>query len=243
MSLRDTASSDQAPAPGEWLSRLAHDLRGPLTPMQMAVQMLQAPDVPAQRVRTLANTIDRQINLLLRMAHALDDMLIIGRGAFFLQLASYDLRTIIDSAVTIASRHTHNLGREMMPVVIRAPAAPVRVRADDGRLSQLLALLLADVPPDAWSDQGCWIGYESVGDHAVVRLHDDARRIYRSASVDYLSTGVAPIDPGMLGMFSIIGRAIAVAHGASLAVGDEDECGIGELTLRLPLAIATESTS
>jgi len=232
------AHRGDAPLSMDWLARLAHDLRGPLTPMRMAVSMLQTPGIPAQRVQELARAIDRQVGLLAQLADELNDVLSISRGLFHLQMAHYDLGTIVGNAVDHVSRQCSNMGADAPPLEIRAPAEPVLVKADEVRLTQLIAQLLGDLRPGASNDSERWIEYLRNGDRAVVRLHDGARNSRRNAGVDYLATGSAPTEPDTLGMLPIIGREIAVAHGATIMVGDGTGGNTGDLILSLLLADA-----
>jgi K+-sensing histidine kinase KdpD len=222
------------PASTDWLARLAHDLRGPLTPMRMAVSMLQSDGVSTQRVQELARAIDRQIGQLAQLADELNDVLSISRGNFRLQLAQYDLGTIIGNAVDHVSRQGSNAGTETRPLEIHAPAEPVLVRADEVRLTQLIAQLLGDLRPAAAGDSERWIQYQRDGDRAIVRLRDSTRSNRRNAGLDYVATGSHSMEPDKLGMLPIIGREIAIAHGAVISVGD----GSGDVVLTLPLAIA-----
>ncbi len=235
----DSAVSDSpsSSAP-EWLPRLAHDLRGPLAPIRMAAQVLEGSEVSAREQSELGKTIERQANVLLQLADDLDDVVRISRGEFRLRLAHRDLATIVGNAVALVSRHAYVMGIPRRTVSVRVATAPITVNADDERLTQLLAQMLRNVGAGASADADCWIECTSDGVRAIVRLHDSGRCIYRNASVEYLTSGEPPRDPGTLGLAPVIGREIAAAHGATISVGDESDGRIGELLLRLPVACA-----
>ncbi len=229
-----------ASAAPEWMGRLTHDLRGSIGTIQMAARMLEGSGLSAQQVPELGRTVERQANLLLQLADELDDLQSIGLGMFCLQRAPCGLGTIVENAAAHASQYACSIGRESHPIAVLAPAAPILVDADPARLQQLVAQMLGAVPAVASTDPRCWIECTASATHAIVRLHDDERRIYHSDAVDYLVTGNPPIDPGTLAMEAVIGRQIAVAHGAVVSTGDEVDGRIGELLLQLPLAGAQE---
>jgi K+-sensing histidine kinase KdpD len=224
------------PAAPEWLGRLAHDLRGPIGPLQMSARMLEdSSSLSTTQVSELAKTIERQTSVLLQLAEELDDISRISHDIFSLRRTPCDLRMIVDNAVAQASQHAHSIGRTARAVAVLAPTSPVLVDADEARLAQLIAQLVGAVAPGQTTAE-CWIEWNPTHLQAVVRLRDSERRIYRSDAVNYLSTGQSPIDPGTLSMASVIGHRIAVAHGAVIDTGDEVEGRIGELELRMPLA-------
>jgi signal transduction histidine kinase len=220
----------------DWLPRLAHDVRGPIGPIQMAARMLEGEALSAAQVPELGRSIERQANRLSQLANELDDILRIALGEFGMQLVPNDLRTVVERAVAGASRSAASVGREGRTVVVHERSTSVIVQADGERLAQLIAQLLAAIAPGTPDDAECWIACETVGDVALVRLHDGARRIYRSVSICYLVTGEPPIDPGVLAMAPVIGREIARRHAATIAIGDDGNGRIGELVLRMPLA-------
>lgn len=235
----DSAISECPPAHSpDWLPRLAHDLRGPLAPIRMAAQVLEGSEITAHEQSELGKAIERQANVLSQLADDLDDVLRISQGEFRMRLAPCDLDTIVHNAVAQFSRQACVMGIPRRTVTVRMAAGPIMVNADDEKLTQLLVQMLRNVAPVASADASCWIGCACDGTHALVRLHDSERRIYRNASVEYLTTGEPPLDPGTLGMAPVIGREIATGHAATVSIGDESERSIGELLLRLPVALA-----
>jgi hypothetical protein len=219
----------------EWLGRLAHDMRGPIGPLQMSARMLEESQLSAMQVIELGKTIERQTSVLLQLAEDLDDVSRISQDMFNLRLVPRDLRMIVGSAIEQASQHAHTVGRPSREVVVLAPTIPVLVDADEARLAQLIAQLIGAIAPGQ-SQAECWIECSPTHLEAVIRMRDGERRIYRSDTVSHLCSGESPIDPGTLSMAAVIGRHIAVAHGAAISTGDVVDCGIGELELRMPLA-------
>ena len=72
----------EAPAapPKDWWLRLGHDLRGPIAPIRMAVQMLRMGSMPAAGKTETLQMIDRQVDLLLANIEAMSELLRINAG-------------------------------------------------------------------------------------------------------------------------------------------------------------------
>lgn len=234
--MTDGIRMKNAMPPMDWLTRLAHDLRSPITPMRFAVQLLQSDRLPPGRGPELLKTLDRQIDLLMQVADELSVMLQISNGQYALQMHRYELGAIVQAAVTRAARQANKAGKQGAPVPIRSAHEPILVSADEMRLAQLIAQLLAMLDMDiADSDRG-WIEVERHADRALIGLRDGEHRIRRNAGIDYLITGEPPTERGTLGMGVLICREIAQRHdalvGLTHAVGDR----FGGLQLSLPLA-------
>jgi hypothetical protein len=228
--------ADQIPPADLWLGRLAHDLRGPIGPLQLAARMLEGSAPLPTQLNELGRTIERQTSLLLQVADELDDLLSISLGVFRLHLVRCDLAAIVENAAAHASQCTRSIGKQGHPVAVRAAAASIPVDADEKRLAQLIGQLLMALPSGEPGHATCWVQCECVGEHAFVRLHHSEARIYRSDAVDYLISGIAPIDPGTLGMAPVIGRQIANAHAATISSNEMQPGPFSELSLRMPLA-------
>ena len=215
----------------DWLGRLAHDLRNPITPMRSAVQLLQLGQLPPELAPDLLRTLDRQIDFLLRMIDDVSDLVKIEQGTFALDLATCDLGQLVASA---AARHARGAGkgaRGTATVEVDAPPEPVWVRADETRLRQLVEHLFGylgngDVPTPA----SVHVGRD--GDAGLLRFADGGRALVPDARLDFLAGGEAPADASALTLSHLVARAIAEGHQARLSFAP----GGAELLLRVPAA-------
>lgn len=92
------AQAAPAPAdiPSEWWLRLGHDLRGPIAPMRMAVQMLRGGWVtPADQEEAL-QLIDRQMDVLLGNIDDVAELLRIQAGTFACKPAAGDMGSLFE---------------------------------------------------------------------------------------------------------------------------------------------------
>ena len=119
-----------------WLDRLAHDLRGPLAPLQTAAQLLSLPDLPATQRDELAAIIVRQTEALTGMIQELADWISLLRGNPIGARVPCDLGYLLATARSSLDADSRAL------VVIHAPDAPLEMHADAHRLVQAFATLI-----------------------------------------------------------------------------------------------------
>jgi signal transduction histidine kinase len=207
-----------------WLDRLAHDLRGPLTPLQTAAYLLRSGQVDGERQQELFVLIERQTQVLVGMIEELSDWTRVSQDRLLGRREPCEPAVLLDYART-------GSGAAGTAAVIENHAGAAMVEGDPVRLTQLLRIL---------------IGFANARGNAAatVRLQPIGERL----RIDVIVAGPAP-DPaqialiledpqaepydGGLGLHPLIARAIAEAHGGSLTALDED----GHLVLRCELPL------
>lgn len=208
-----------------WLDRLAHDLRGPLAPLQTATYLLQREDLdPARRAELLA-MLERQAQRLARMLDELDDWRRIGRGNLLGTRQESELALLLDHAL-VAS------GLAGTPVDDDGVVAGVRVDAQ--RMTQVLRTLL---------------DYSLARDGVApaLSLHSDDGR----SRLDLALSGAAPAEAEVAALFDQpqpdpfdeglglrlpLAREIVRAHGGELSAA----VVAGRLVLRCELPLAQD---
>lgn len=206
------------------LERLAHDLRGPLAPLQTAAYLLRHEALDDARRAELHELIERQVRRLGGMIEELDDWLRAAQD----RLVGTTTRVEPVALLEIAMSGEGCVGGP--PLDITDGALLASVAGDQRRLAQLLRTLLAHARAHA--------------DGAIpgVRVHERDGRLH----VEVTAAGGPPGDAGLLerpvpdregdslGLRLMVARAIAEAHGGALEAGEEG----GRLQLRcwLPLA-------
>jgi len=205
-----------------WLDRLAHDLRGPLSPLQTASYLLQREDLDPARRQELLQMLERQSRRLARMLDELEDWARAGQDRLLGAREPCEPALLLDYALVAA-------GLPGTPV--DDDGAIAVVDGDQRRLTQALRTLL---------------------DFALARGGAPGLRVHSGdglARVDVLLPGEppppealdalleerqqAPFDEG-LGLRLLLARRIAQAHGGELSAA----IGGGRLRLRLALPLA-----
>ena len=203
-----------------WLDRLAHDLRGPLAPLQTATYLLQQDDLDEARRTELLAILQRQVQRLGAMLEELGDWVRAGRGKLLGEREPCEPAMLLDHAIVAA-------GFAGLPV--DDDGAIAIVDGDARRLTQLLRTLLDFA--------------RAHGATPAVSLRSDAARTSIRVGLPGVSVGSPaelvdapegePFDEG-LGLRLLLAQEIARAHGGDLSAGDDG----GSLVFRCELPLA-----
>ena len=135
-------------AKDEFLAMLGHELRNPLAPIGLALQLMARRD--AQAFPREREIIDRQVRHLSRMVDDLLDVSRIVSGKIALSLEQVDLRDVVTRAIELTLPALQ--ARASMPR-LELPDTPVFVQGDPLRLVQIVCNLLTNAakfsPADA----------------------------------------------------------------------------------------------
>src|SRR5688572_5572585 len=125
----------------QFLTVLAHELRGPISPIVTAARILQETGPPEPRLVKNRETILRQAR---RLAALVDDLLDVGRireGKLRIERRRVELNSILQQAAEacapVIERRRHALH-------VHPAEHPIYVEADEGRLVQVLSNLLSN---------------------------------------------------------------------------------------------------
>jgi signal transduction histidine kinase len=211
--------------PVPWLDRLAHDLRGPLTPLQTAAYLLRSGQVGAERQQELFALIERQTRQMVGMIDELGDWIRVTQDRLIGPSEPCDVALLLDYARA-------NSGPAGASATLEQHADGVLIPGDPVRLTQMLRILLE------------YMGARSPATVTVAMRVDDARFHIevRGAPIDpdhadalFAQPEAEPFDQG-LGLRLLIAKAIAEGHGGRLVA----EVDGGHLVFRcaLPLQAA-----
>jgi signal transduction histidine kinase len=198
-----------------FLGGVAHDLRGPLSAMAMALEMLRGARDADPRAKRAFEIADRAVPRLERMIGDFLDTAKIDAGELELRWQVDDVTRIIRDVVEPlqASSPNHQVALEL-------PAEPVPVRCDPVRLEQVVSNLVSNAIK--YSPQGGTIRVSlSVTEHALVlaiadaglgiAVEDQARLFEPFQRVGDRQRTIAGVG---LGLFIV--RRIVEAHGGRI---------------------------
>jgi signal transduction histidine kinase len=207
-----------------WLDRLAHDLRGPLTPLQTAAYLLRSGQATPERQQELFALIDRQTRQLVRMIDELNDWARASQQRLVSTPEACDPAMLLDYARA-------NSGAAGAEAIVENHADGVLLEGDPVRLTQLLRIL---------------VEYASAHGRAPATVA--LRAVDARLRIDVVSAGPAPDTAELAALFEqphpaahdeglglqlLIAHAIAEAHHGSLhAIADG-----GRLLLRCELPL------
>lgn len=221
----------------EFIATLAHELRNPLAPLRNSLAVLghDAPNVPRERLYAMMG---RQVDHLVRLVDDLLDVSRITQGKIHISHDAVDLSRVIGMAVDSARDALDAAGHQLD---LALPPAPVTVRGDAVRLTQVIANLLNNAV--RYTPAGGRIGVElrSDGQQAQVRVSDTGVGIERSAQARVFELFAQGSDAragtgGGLGIGLYLVERIARLHGGRVSVHSAGSGQGSTFTVTLPSA-------
>jgi two-component system CheB/CheR fusion protein len=224
----------------EFLATLSHELRNPLTPLKIALDIAKLAAGDPDRLERNRAIMERQVAQLSRLVDDLLDLSRITQGKISVELVPLNPALVVEAALEavqplIQQRHHQ--------VEIALPSPPVHVLGDQARLTQVLTNLLnnsAKYTPD-----GGHIAIRLEADPARtvlrIRVRDDGEGIPEDMLSKIFDIFVQCRDPqgrvrGGLGIGLNLVRRLVDLHGGRVSAAS---AGIGrgsEFTVELPLA-------
>ncbi|MDR0184362.1 sensor histidine kinase [Lysobacter arvi] len=212
------------------MSKWAHDLRGPLSPIQSALFLLRHSGGDASERDELFELIDRQMRRLTGMIDEIGDWVRADQGRLLTRSGPIDLALIVE-----ASR---GLGADAVEVRYEGDAENACLDGDASRLASLLSTFfwLVSTPRDSGHANGANTAVNIAVHGGCVHLVGPLNPAIRNGSdVETLFTQpqVGPAGDG-LGLRLLIASAIAKGHGGELGTRAGDD-GRVDVLLRLPV--------
>jgi signal transduction histidine kinase/CHASE1-domain containing sensor protein/CheY-like chemotaxis protein len=125
----------------EFLAVLSHELRTPLNAVMGWAHMFKSGALPEEKRAHALDSILRNARAQSRLIEDLLDMSRIISGRLSLELAALDLREVVDAAVNVVRP---SAAAKSIELTTSCPKHPLPVRADAGRLQQIVWNLLTN---------------------------------------------------------------------------------------------------
>jgi len=178
LDVSDRRRAEQAEAEArrkdEFLAILAHELRNPLAPIRISVDLLQAlggdPVASAEPLRIM----DDQVSHLARLIDDLLDVSRISRGKIQLRRERLELAEVIRAALDMSESRLEQDDRQFR---VEVPSEPLPVDGDRVRLVQVFANLLNNAAKFTDAGGHIELGVTRAGDRVEIRVQDDGRGI------------------------------------------------------------------
>lgn len=216
---------DSGPA---FLSRLAHDLRGPLSPLQTAAYLLRRDDLGPQRQGELLDIIDRQATRMGSMLQEMSDWMRARKGSVGARREPINVPMLLELACA-------ELAAAGGTIDIPETLDEVEVTGDTQHMVQMLGTLVGYMRARAGTDGpsvGAALEDNRLNITIEAAIQRDADCWAQSCATLFTAPEPAPFDEG-LGLRLLIARAIAEAHGGSV-VATTSSSGHGQIRVDLP---------
>jgi len=223
----------------DFISMLAHELKGPMTTVLGFSHMLQGDSIPQERRSEVLEIISREVSRLSRLVSDLLDMSRMEAGSVNYSFEAVDVAEITDSILrvhpSLASKHlvTSDIPRDLP-----------RVKADPDRLRQALINLLTNAT--RYSESGTLVTIdaevidEPEGPRVCLSVKDEGIGISDEDKIKVFSKFVMLEKPNWVtkgtGLGLYITKGIVESHGGRIWV--ESEQGSGSI-FRMTLLPAT----
>ena len=236
--LRQTADElrHASRAKDEFIAMLGHELRNPLSPIQIALHLMEMRgETGSERERAI---ISRQVQHMARLVDDLLDVARIIRGHVALQPQHTELCSVVAKAVETASPL---IEQKRHALSVEVPTTGLPLMADPVRLAQAISNLLINAarytPPDGHIRVTVTQAAQgevtlSVSDDGVGIGPDELKRVF-----DMFAQGRQGLDrsKGGLGLGLTIARTMATMHGGTLTAHSEGPNRGSRFDLTLPL--------
>jgi len=187
----------------EFMALLSHELRGPLSPILNALNILRQMRTNEPTIELAGNIIDRQVGLMVRLVDDLLDINRITKGKLRLTKEQVELRGVVNLAAE-AARPFMDANKHEFSVSL--PTTPIWVEADSARMEQVVVNLLNNSAK--YTDTGGLIRMtvNREGDEAVIRVRDNG-------------IGIAPeLLPHVFELFTQVDGSLGRSYGG-LGIG------------------------
>jgi signal transduction histidine kinase/CheY-like chemotaxis protein len=159
-------------AKDEFLAMLGHELRNPLAPIVMALQVLRLENVPPR----IQDVLERQVDHLQRLVDDLLDVSRITRGKIELRREQLELATSVTRALEMARPLLQQKRNEL---VVEVPPKGLCVDGDPARLAQVISNLVTNA--SKYSDPG-----------TRIRIHGERAGMKVRLTVEDQGIGIEP---------------------------------------------------
>jgi signal transduction histidine kinase/ActR/RegA family two-component response regulator len=229
----DAARAEEARRKDEFLATLAHELRNPLAPIRMAVEIVRRRRPTSGQALDI---IDRQVDQLTRLVDDLLDVSRITRGKVELRKEWVDLRSVVTRALEGVQPALDASGHRPQ---LELPTVPLHVHGDPARLSQALGNLLHNATKHTAPGGQIALSVSQVGAEVAISVRDDGAGIppeMMPRIFELFTQADTSLERshGGLGLGLTIAQQIVEMHGGSIVATSEGVGRGSEFTIRLP---------
>ena len=230
--------AEQAERKNRMISIFAHELRGPLAPLDNATHILRDGGSSDYAIRL----VERQVDFMRRLIDDLMEATNVHVGKVQLRLEHLVLQDVLHHAVDSVRSIVDQQGQELDVLL---PPGRVHLDGDAIRLQQIFTNLLANASKYSPRGGRIWLKATTEGNEAVVRVEDNGIGIapaMLSHIFEFFAQVHAPRSPdGGAGIGLSLVKDLISLHGGSVQA-NSDGVGKGSVFIvRLPaLAQATE---
>jgi PAS domain S-box-containing protein len=227
----------------DFLAMLAHEMRNPLAPVQTALDILKLPGADAAVVAQARETMERQVEYMVRLVDDLLDVSRIMRGKIELRRARVDLAAAVARAVETSRP---SIDAEVHRLTVAVAPEPLWVDGDLVRLAQVVSNLLNNAAKYTQRGGEIRLAVEREGDEAVLRVHDTGVGIApevlpRIFDMFFQADRRTKNAQGGMGIGLTLVKSLVEMHGGRVDAHSDGPGKGSEFMVRLPLLKPSET--
>ncbi|WP_164101015.1 PAS domain S-box protein [Candidatus Laterigemmans baculatus] len=221
----------------EFLATLAHELRNPLAPIRMGLEVMKLSGDVAGATEEVRGMMERQTEQLITLVDDLLDVSRITQGKLELRKCRVSIADVVQNAVEASRPQVDGAGHEL---TVKVPDDPIHLEADPNRLTQVISNLLNNAAK--YTPEGGQIGVsvKRQGSDVVVLVRDNGigipaemqQRVFEMfAQID------RPMEKGYVGLgigLTLVKRLVEM-HGGVVEARSEGTDKGSEFSVRLPV--------
>jgi len=220
----------------EFIAMLAHELRNPLQPIRMAMEMARQSQATEEQLRLGRDIVERQVNHLVRLIDDLMDASRITSGKLRLVQQRIDLRQVADAAADSIRELAQRKGQRLD---VDAGVERLEIDADAARLTQVVVNLLSYGVKFTQPGGTIALSMARHGDSVIMRVRDngvgiaaeDLDRIFEM----FVQGSRNPGDTHEgLGLGLALVRRIVELHGGTVTATSQGRNRGSEFLVKLP---------
>jgi PAS domain S-box-containing protein len=231
----------------QFLATLAHELRNPLAPIRMGLQLLKLSKHDSSVLDDTLGAMDRQTEQLISLVDDLLDVSRITQGKLQLRKCRVELAQIIQSAVEAVSPLIQECHHRLD---VMLPDGPLHVHADPHRLAQVVSNLLNNAAKYTPEGGRIRLLAQQHGRDLVLTVRDNGIGIPRDQLQSVFEMFVQidrPVEQGYtgLGIGLTLVKSLVEMHDGTITVHSDGPHAGAEFSVRLPVveqAAAAESS-
>jgi signal transduction histidine kinase/CheY-like chemotaxis protein len=222
----------------EFLARLSHELRNPLAPLSHALHLLRMHPDQIQVVDQACHIMQRQLAQLGGLVDDLLDMERIAHGKVSLNPQVIHLQEAVHSALELCQPLMRERGHRLS---VDLPEAPLFLRADPLRLTQVLSNLLNNAAKYTPPGGSVSLHLQALGEFVLIEVSDSGAGL-AAEDIDHvfdLYAQVArnlPMAQGGLGIGLALARQLVELHGGQISVRSPGPDQGSTFSVKLPLS-------
>jgi PAS domain S-box-containing protein len=225
----------------EFLATLAHELRGPLAPLNNLLEVMKRSDLSSARLQQYRDTMERQLSQLVRLVDDLIDVSRISRDKLQLRKEPVELASVVRQSIEACRPIAESMQHQ---IDVSLPKEPIYLTGDPVRLVQIFSNLLSNSCKYTPTGGQIQLNAERQGSDVVIAVRDTGMGIPpdQLSSIFEMFTQVglpAEKAQGGLGIGLALSKRLVELHDGTIEALSEGPGKGSQFVVRLPILVDT----